>query len=131
MYVWYQMLIFVAIIYHTCANGARPVTSGSSVIANENANCDCDVLQISSPVGWFGDQTFTKQNDTRNGKSIYFSTQRNMISWNNHYWSYDKYNGHSEIFESLKNYTTGLFSFDRTCQIQNASIKGNITLRWI
>ena len=131
MYVWYQIFIFVAIIYGTCANGTRPVTSSSIVIANESANCDCNVLKITSPVGWFGNQTFTKQNYIRNGKRIYFSTQRSMISWNNHYWSYDKYNAHLEIFESLKNYSTNLFRFERMCQIKDVTLKGNIILRWI
>ena len=128
MYVWYQIFIFVAIIYGTCANGTHPVTSGS---ANESTNCDCDVLQINSPISWFGNQTFTKQNYIRNGKRIYFSTQRSMISWNNHYWSYDKYNVHSEMFESVQNYSTRFFSFERMCKILNGSIKGKISLRWI
>ena len=105
MYVWYQKFIFVTIIYRTFTNGTHPVTSGSSVIANESANCDCDVLQMNSPDDWFDNQTFTKQNDTRNRKPIYFSTRGNMISWNQHYWSYDKYNSHSDMFQPLKNYS--------------------------
>ena len=133
MYVWYQMFIFVVVIYRAEATKGRPgfITIHGNVPTNEIDNCDCDVLQINSPVGLFGNQSFTKQNDTRNGKPIYVSTQRNMISWNNHYWSYDKYNAHLEIFESLKNYSTNLFSFERMCQIKDVTLKGNIILRWI
>ena len=96
-------------------------------------NCDCDVLQINSPVGLFGNQSFTKQNDTRNGEPIYVSRQRNMISWNNHYWSYDKFNANSKMFESLKNYSTNLFSFEGMCQIKVVSVtlKGNIITHYL
>ena len=76
----------------------------------------CDVLQIDDPDGLFGYQNFTKQNTIRNGKPIYFSTQRNMIYWKKHHWSFDKYNAHSNQFEWSKNYAEKSFSFEKMCK---------------
>ena len=99
-----QIFIFVAIIY-----------SSYSVLANES-NCDCDILQIDDPDGSFGHQNFSKQDTTRNGKPIYFSTQRNMIYWKKKYWSFDKYNSHSDQFEWRENYAAKSFSFEKMCK---------------
>ena len=99
-----QIFIFVAIIY-----------SSYSVLANETY-CNCDVLQIDDPDGSFGHQNFSKQDTTRNGKPIYFSTQRNMIYWNKDYWSVDKYNALSDKFEWSKNYAAKSFSFEKMCK---------------
>ena len=115
MHFWYQIFISVAIIFHTCAivNSTPPIVL---VLANESANCDCDVLQVDDPDGLIGYQNFTKQNETRNGKPIYFSTQRNMIYWNKDYWSVDKYNALSDKFEWSKNYAAKSFSFEKMCK---------------
>ena len=99
------MFIIVVIIY-----------SPYTVLANESNTCDCDVLQIEGPVGSFGNQSFTKQNDDHNGKPIYFSTQQDMIYWNEHYWSHDKYNAHLNKFEWTENYARKSFSFENMCR---------------
>ena len=109
MYGQCQIFTIVAIIY-----------SSISVLAAKrfpNENCDCDVLQVNETSGVIGNQNFTKQNDTLNGKPYYFSIQRNMLSWDNHYWTYDKYNALTKMFESLqKNYSNYAFSFAHKCK---------------
>ena len=99
------MFIIVVIIY-----------SSYTVLANGSNTCDCDVLQIEGPVGSFGNQNFTKQNDNHNGKPIYFSTQQNMIYWNKSYWSFDKYNASLNKFEWTESYATKSFSFENMCR---------------
>ena len=78
--------------------------------------CDCDVLQVEDPDGFIGYQNFSKQTQTRNGKSIYFSTQQNMIYWNENHWSYDKYNTHLNKFEWRESYSSKSFSFENMCR---------------
>ena len=99
------MFIIVVIIY-----------SPYTVLANESNTCDCDVLQIEGPVGSFGNQSFTKQNDDHNGKPINFSTQQDMIYWNKSNWSYDKYNAYLNKFEWTESYATKSFSFENMCR---------------
>ena len=99
------MFIIVVIIY-----------SSYTVLANESNACDCDVLQIEGQVGSFGNQSFMKQNANHNGKPIYFSTQRNMIYWNEHDWSYEKYNASLNKFEWTESYATKSFSFENMCR---------------
>ena len=90
MYVSFQIFSIVTIII---------IYSSFSVFGNETDNCDCEVLKVESgtrwvnfkPPGLIGNQNFTKQNGTLNGKPYYFSTQKNMISWKSQYWSYDIY----------------------------------------
>ena len=108
------MFIIVAIIY-----------SSYSVLADESNNCDCDILQIYSPDALFDYQNFTKQNATHNGKPIYFSTQKYMISWNNHRWYYEKYNAYSKQFEWRENYVTKSFSFENMCKNKTVLIIRN------
>ena len=105
MYLTHQMFIIVVIIY-----------SSYTVLANESNTCDCDVLQIEGPVGSFGNQIFTKQNANHNGQPIYFSTQQNMIYWNENHWSYDKYNTHLNKFEWRESYSSKSFSFENMCR---------------
>ena len=104
MHVRCQKFIILAIIY-----------SSYSVIAKESDNCDCDVLQVNDPDGPIGYQNFTKQNGTLDGKPYYFSTQQNMISWNNH-WFYEVYNPNLVVFESKQLFLTKaeVFSFENT-----------------
>ena len=95
-----------------------------NALANENNNCDCDILQIESGVPWIpgykphgliGNQNFTKQNGTINGKPHYFSTQQSIISWKGQYWSYDIYDDHLKMFTAIKTYPTHVFSFEKDC----------------
>ena len=104
MYLKNQIFTIVVIIY-----------SSHTVVANEST-CDCDVLQIEGPVGSFGNQIFTKQNANHNGQPIYFSTQQNMIYWNENHWSYDKYNTHLNKFEWRESYSSKSFSFENMCR---------------
>ena len=99
------MFIIVVIIY-----------SSYTVLANESNNCDCDVLQINDPYGSIGNQNFTRQNGTYNEKPYYVSGQWNMISWNNHFWSYDTYNSKFKMIESSKIHSPNIFSFEHMCQ---------------
>ena len=109
------MFIIVVIIY-----------SSYTVLANGSNTCDCDVLQIEGPVGSFGNQNFTKQNDNHNGKPIYFSTKWNMIYWNEHDWSYEKYNGLLNKFEWTESYARKSFSFENMCRKKKT---GRMTVR--
>ena len=112
MFVIFQIFSIVTIIY-----------SSFSVLGNESDNCDCEVLKVESgtrwvnfkPPGLIGNQNFTKQNGTLNGKPYYFSTQKNIISWKSPYWSYDIYDDHLKMFTSIKTYPTKVFSFDKNC----------------
>ena len=114
MHFWYQIFLNVAVIFHTCTIVL--------VLANESANCDCDVLQVDDPDGLIGYQNFTKQNQTRNGKPIYFSTQQNMIYWDNQYWSYDKYDADLITFKAgIDKYGLTLFSNENGCKKTNRS----------
>ena len=82
----------------------------------ESDNCDCDVLQINDPrLGSNGNQNFTKQNDTLNGKPYFFSTQQNIISWKGKYWTYDIYNDHLNMSMLIQSYRSKHFSFDKNC----------------
>ena len=112
MYGWHKMFFFVAIIYQTCIIGSciRPISMKVS-----HDNCNCDVLQINDQDGVIGNQIFTKQNETYNGKPYYFSSRDNMISWNNHFWSYDTYDSKLMIFESQETFANKLFSFENMC----------------
>ena len=105
MNVRYQIFIIVIIIY-----------SSYVVLADVSDNCNCDILHISG--GSFGDQNFTKQINNHNGKSVYFSTQLDMISWNyqKNHWSYEKYNQKLEMFELWSNYGKKGFSFANMCE---------------
>ena len=107
MHVRHQMYIFLALIYLFF-----------NVLANETGPCECDVLQINNSNGVIGFQTFTKQNDAHNKKPYYFSVlpNRNMISWNGQYWSYEVYNQSFKTFESRRNYSENSFSFERNCE---------------
>ena len=78
MYYIAQILIIVAVIYSS-------YTVFAKVIGLDD--CECNVLQIYDQVGVIGIQNFTKQNDTDNGNPIYFSTQQNMITSNNDFWT--------------------------------------------
>ena len=107
MYLRCQFFTIVAIIY-----------SSYSVLANNIDDCPCDVLEVESD--WLaGTQKFTKQIGTLNGKPYYFSTKWNVISWKTGtppYWSIDKYNIQSKVFESIQNFTyQNFFSFDKFC----------------
>ena len=95
-----------------------------NALANENNNCDCDILQIESGVPWIpgykshgliGNQNFTKQNGTINGKPHYFSTQPSIISWNGQYWSYEIYDDHLKMFTAIKTYPTQVLNFEKDC----------------
>ena len=68
-----------------------------------------------TPHGFVGNQIFTKQNGTINGKPVYFSTQQSIISWKGQYWSHDIYDDHLKMFTSIKTYPTNVFSFDKNC----------------
>ena len=105
MYVWYQMFFIVTIIYHTCT-----IVSGNSV--HKSDICDCDVLQIDDPDGVIGYQNFTKQNQTLNGKPIYFSIQQNIISWYYTVWHYEEYDANWELFRPRFTYNSPFFSFE-------------------
>ena len=112
------MFIIVAIIYQTCTivSGKRHTSKHGSVFTSETDNCDCDVLHIDDSRGVIDNQIFTKQNETYNEKPYYFSSKGNMISWNNHFWSYDTYDSKLMIFESLENFPSKLFSFENMCK---------------
>ena len=113
MYGRYQIFIIVAIIYLSY-----------SVLANESDNCDCDVLQVNDPLGPIGYQNFTKQNGTLNGKSYYFSTKQNMISWNNH-WFYEVYDPNLVMFEPQQLFFKKVFSFENTmCKNEDTFYNG-------
>ena len=121
MHFWYQIFLSVAIIFHTCTivNSTPPIVP---VLANESANCDCDVLQVDDPDGLIGYQNFTKQNQTRNGKPIYFSIQQNMIYWDNQYWSYDEYDAKLETFVTGRDqFSSKFFSNENGCKNTNRS----------
>ena len=109
MYFRCQIFIIVAIVY-----------SSYGALADESDNCDCDVLQIESN-GLIGNQNFTKQIGTLNGKPYYFSSKWYMISWKTGnrvypYWSIDKYNAIYNEFESKQNFTVRkIFTFEDMC----------------
>ena len=105
------MFIFVVILF-----------SSYSVLANEN-DCDCEVLQVEDPDGKIGYQNFTKQNGTRNGKPYYVSMQKNMISWNHNFWSYDKWS--MKRFQLAETYFTQFFSFENKCEDVTGEIYQN------
>ena len=115
MYLTHQMFIIVVIIY-----------SSYTVLANGSNTCDCDVLQIEGPVGSFGNQSFMKQNANHNEKPIYFSTQQNLIYWNEHDWFYEKYDGHLNKFEWTESYARKSFSFENMCRKKKS---GSMTVR--
>ena len=81
----------------------------------ENEICECDVLHIESD-GPIGNQNFTKQNDTRNGKPHYFSIQQNMIYWTNSYWSYEEYDAYSKRFRFGQIYPSRFLSNGNGCK---------------
>lgn len=107
-----QLFIIVAFIYFSYG------VSANDFVRFPNDNCACDVLQVIGPDSLFGKQNFTKQNGTLNGKPYYFSTQRNMISWNNEgeNWSYDKYNKAIKELEFIQKFDKGVFTFDQHCK---------------
>ena len=106
MYVWYQMFFIVTIIYYTCT-----IVSGNSV--RKSDSCDCDVLEIDDPdPDLIGYQNFTKQNQTINGKPIYFSIQQNVISWYYEVWHYEEYDANIEFFRPRFKYDPPFFSFE-------------------
>ena len=104
MNVFQKMFIIVVTIYQTC----------SIVSSEESGDCDCDVLQITGPDG--SSHNFTKQDDKINGKPYFFSMRRNMISWDNEKWSYDKYNSSSNSFVSQQKFKPKFFSFELMCK---------------
>ena len=115
MYVRCQMFIILTLIY-----------SLYSALANKSGPCDCDVLQINDPGGLIGFQNFTKQSDALNGKPYYISNEKNMISWNGQFWSYDKYNPFNKELEQIKNYSTKLFSFANECNVVKGSTNWDV-----
>ena len=100
-----------------------------SVLANESANCDCDVLYVKSINALIPYQNFTKQNGVLNGKPYYFSNEGTMIVWHNDYWSYDKYDASLKEWDSTQINVTKPFSFDNMCKriIQQINYKGTLT----
>ena len=119
MYLRCQIFIIVAITYHTCAN-----RSGSLPIVFPDSNCSCDVLHVESD-SLIGDQKFTKQNGSLNGRPYYFSTEQDLISWKTSYWSYDKYNSSpdSKMFESKLTFPQkNFFSFENSCEKKSWNI---------
>mgnify|MGYP001184689918 CR=1 FL=1 len=104
MYVWHKVLIIVTIIYHSC-----PIVSGESNNVSR-INCDCDVLQITTPDG--SSSNFTKQNDTIFMKPYYFSMKRNLISWGLQKWSYKEYDSKLEKFMTKRILNKNFFSFE-------------------
>ena len=108
MQVRRQMFIILTLIYPFY-----------SVLADKSGPCDCEVLLINNPGGVIGFQNFTKQRDALNGKPYYISNEKNMISWNGQFWSYDQYNLYNEVLVQKKNYTTELFSFANECNVVN------------
>ena len=102
-----QIFIIVVIVY-----------TSYGVLAFENYKCTCDILHMNG--GWFGNQNFTKQTYTRNRKPVYFSTQLNMISWNNqrNQWSYERYDLAMRKFRTRSNHgeRREIFSFDNMCE---------------
>ena len=113
MTVLQKMFIIVAITYHTCAivSGTRRPTV---MPTDESNDCNCDVLQITGPDGFC--HNFTKQNEKLNGKPYFFSMKRNMISWDNGQWSYDKYNSSLNTFVTQKKFDPKSFSFELLCK---------------
>ena len=105
-----KMFIIVVTIYQTC----------SIVSSEESGDCDCDVLQITGPDGFC--HNFTKQNDILNGKPYYFSMKRNMISWDNEKWSYDKYNSSLKSFVPNQRFKSNFFSFELMCKYATRGI---------
>ena len=115
MYGMCQIFVILAITY-----------SSYTVLADESDNCDCNVLQIYDKFNssGIGIQNFTKQNDTHNGNPIYFSTQRNMLTSNDKFWTYYQYNAIEKMFEKKQTYSReNFFSFEEKCK--------NITLRYL
>ena len=108
MHVRSQMFIILTLIYPFY-----------SVLADKSGPCDCEVLLINNPGGVIGFQNFTKQRDALNGKPYYISNEKNMISWNGQFWSYDKYNLYNMELEQKRNYSTKLFSFANECNVVN------------
>ena len=107
MTVLQKMFIIVAIIYQTC-----------SIVSGKSDDCDCDILQITGPDG--SSHNFTKQDDKINGKPYYFSMRRNMISWDNEKWSYDKYS--SKSFVPNQRIEPKSFSFELMCKYATRGI---------
>ena len=107
MYVWHKMFIIVAIIYHSCAIVSSESNNVSIV------NCDCDVLQITSPSF---SVNFTKQNGLISKKPYYFSMRRNLISWSKQKWFHYKYNSEMEMFYIIQQLNENFFSFEKTCK---------------
>ena len=107
MNVFQKMFIIAATIYQFC-----------SFVSGEIDDCDCDVLQITGPDGFC--HNFTKQIDKLNGKPYYFSMRRNMISWDNEKWSYDKYS--SKSFVPQKKFEPKSFSFELKCENTNTKV---------
>ena len=60
--------------------------------------------------------SFTKQNDTRNGKPHYFSIQQNMIYWTNSYWSYEEYDAYLKRFRFGQIYPSRFLSNGNGCK---------------
>ena len=119
MYVWYQMFIIVAIIYHTfeIVSGVQPfIPSG----IKESYNCHCDVLQVNDPDGYIGNQNFTRQDGTLNEKPYYTSTKKDVIYWSTHQWVYDKYNDYISKYYDRKS-----FSFENECKNISRTITSN------
>ena len=116
MNVLQKMFIIAAIICQTCS-----IVSGSNPIVfpvDESDDCDCDVLQITGPDG--SSHNFTKQDDKINGKPYFFSMRRNMISWDNEKWSYDKYS--SKSFVPNQRIEPKSFSFELMCKYATRGI---------
>ena len=107
MYVWHKMFIIVAIIYHSCA-----IVSGESNNVSR-VNCDCDVLQITTPDG--SSSNFTKQNGLISMKPYYLSMKRSLISWRKRKWSYDKFDPRWGKFMTIQKLNENFFSFEKTC----------------
>ena len=78
--------------------------------------CDCNVLQVNESDDLMGNQNFTKQNGTWNGKPFYFSMQQGRISWNIYYWSYDIYHENLKRFVPGHHYNEEIFSLKTVCK---------------
>ena len=114
----------------------RPQKPGAMLKADEieSNDCDCDVLEINDPHGSIGNQNFTRQNGTYNEEPYYVSGQWNMISWNNHHWSYDTsntYNSNFKIIESNKIHSTNFYSFEHMCKNVTRKVFGNERERFV
>ena len=101
------MFIIVTIFYHSCA-----IVSGESNNVSR-VNCDCDVLQITTPDG--SSSNFTKQNGLISMKPYYLSMKRSLISWRKRKWSYDKFDPRWGKFMTIQKLNENFFSFEKTC----------------